>query len=318
MGKKYSSNDFAYDILKSAKKPLLYQEIWENGKNTDYFKKVGYSGKTPWATIGARLFVDIRDNPNSRFIKVGKNPARFFLKERLDELTDEMLANVSIDESEKDSKNQKYNERDLHPLLSYFAYTNSNFNRGKAIYTKTIYHEKSNKSGLNEWIHPDIVGFYIPIDDWNNKLLEFNGVSESNSIIMYSFELKKSIDRNNYRAYFFQAVSNSSWANEGYLVTTKIKQDDDLFAELERLSNAFGIGLILLDLNDIDSSKVLLNAKHKNALDWELMNKLCEQNPDFESFIDNITKDYKIQRINQNLYDSIIIEPEDYISKIQR
>ena len=79
----------------------------------------------------------------------------------------------------------------MHPLLTYFAYTNNDFNKGKAIYTKTIYHEKSKKNGLNEWIHPDIVGFYIPIDEWNNTLIEFNKVSASNSIKLYSFELKK-------------------------------------------------------------------------------------------------------------------------------
>ena len=58
--------------------------------------------------------------------------------------------------------------------MAYFAYTNIDFNKGKAIYTKTIFHEKSKKSGLNEWIHPDMIGFYIPIEDWNQSLLEFN------------------------------------------------------------------------------------------------------------------------------------------------
>ena len=125
-------------------------------------------------------------------------------------------------------------------------------------------------------------------------------------------EIKKKIDKSNYRASFFQAVSNSSWANEGYLVTVDLKQDDDLYSELERLTSAFGIGLILLD---IDSSKIVFAKKSKTLLDWELMNKLCEQNPDFDQFIGDITKDFKVKTIHQSQYEKIIDYPTSYIGK---
>ena len=59
-------------------------------------------------------------------------------------------------------------------LLSYFAYANVTFNRGKQIYTKTIHHERSKKKQPSEWVYPDMVGFYIPLDDWDDKLIEFN------------------------------------------------------------------------------------------------------------------------------------------------
>jgi len=163
-----------------------------------------------------------------------------------------------------------------------------------------------------------MVGFYIPIEDWNEKLLEFNNLSDSNSIKLFSFELKRRIDRSNYREYFFQTVSNSSWANEGYLVAAEIKDDDELNSELERLSTSFGIGIIHIDMDDIDSSNVVFPAKTKSILDWELMNKLCEQNSDFETFVDDITKDYKVKTIHKNQYDSIIDEPAEYIKKIRK
>jgi len=312
---KYTVLDFAKDILQDSKKPLLYQEIWDIGKNTQYVIKLGLTGKTPWQSLGARLFIDVRDNPDSLFIKVGKNPARFFLKSKKDELSPNILNELQKEEIKVIKKND-FMERDLHPLMAYFAYTNIDFNKGKAIYTKTIFHEKSKKSGLNEWIHPDMIGFYIPIEDWNQSLLEFNNISESNSIKLYSFEIKRKIDKSNYRAYFFQTVSNSSWANEGYLVAADIKKDDDLYAELERLSTSFDIGVILLDLEDIDSSKVLFSAKEKVALDWELMNKLCEQNKDFESFVDDVTKDYKVKTIHSHQYDNILSDPAHYIGKL--
>ena len=38
--------------------------------------KIKSTGKTPWQTLGARLFVDVRDTHKSRFIKVGKRPAQ--------------------------------------------------------------------------------------------------------------------------------------------------------------------------------------------------------------------------------------------------
>ena len=61
----------------------------------------------------------------------------------------------------------------------------------------------------------------------------------------------------NYREFFFQAVSNSSWANEGYLVAAEIIQDDELLSELECLSIAFGIGIIQLDITDIDALNIV-------------------------------------------------------------
>lgn len=217
----------------------------------------------------------------------------------------------------KKSNGFEFHERKLHPLLAYFAYTNTSFNRGKQVYTKTIFHEKSKHNSLNEWVHPDMVGFYSPIDDWNDKLLEFNKTTNKTAIRLYSFELKKQIDRSNYRENFFQAVSNSSWANEGYLVTCAVQQDDDLLSELERLSASFGIGVIVLDLDDIDSSSVLFPSRPKDYLDWETMNKLCEQNPDFETFIDDVQRDYAGKKIHPSEYESIIDDPEGYIAKMR-
>jgi len=314
--KKYTVLDFAYDVLLKAKTPLLYQEIWNTGKTQAFAKKLNLKGKTPWATLGARLFVDVRDNAISRFQKVGKNPARFFLKNRIKEIKDLKATIGKLDNPDTTTAKPSYTERQLHPILTYYAYTNTEFNKGKAIFTKTIMHEKTKKAGYNEWVHPDLVGFYIPIDDWNERLLEFNNFSESNSIKMFSFELKRRIDKSNYREYYFQEVSNSSWANEGYLVAAEIKEDDDLHSELERLSGSFGIGVIQLDLEDIDASRVVFPARQRQNLDWELMNKLCEQNHDFESFIDDIIKDFKVKTIHKNQYDRVPDDPNEYIRTI--
>lgn len=148
----YSFLDLAYDVLKAAVNPLTYQEIWQVGKEKGLTDKIKTSGKTPWQSLGAQLYVEVRDNDDSRFMKVGKRPARFFLKERAPELPPDAVAKIEKEEAKQKDKRTEYRERDLHPLLTYFAYANPTFNRGRSIFTKTIFHERSQRSGYNEWI----------------------------------------------------------------------------------------------------------------------------------------------------------------------
>jgi len=311
----YSFLDLARDVLKQATQPLTYQEVWEAGRASGLTAKIKTSGKTPWQSVGAQLYVEVRDNPDSKFIKVGKRPARFFLKEREGTLPDDVVTKIEREEQKKTEKATKYDERDLHPLLAYFAYANPSFNRGKSIFTKTIFHEKSRKKGYSEWVHPDMVGFYLPLDDWSPDVIEFNRLSDNNSLRLFSFEIKKSLNKGNYREAYFQAVSNSSWAHEGYLVAAEILQDDEFLAEMERLATSFGIGIIHVDLHDIDSSSVLYPARMRDGLDWETINKLCEQNTDFEKFIQDVKIDFESKRIHRAEYDVIPKDPRKHISE---
>jgi uncharacterized protein len=307
--------DLAYEVLKAAPHPLTYQEIWETAKATGAATKVKTSGKTPWQSLGAYLYVDVRDNDDSRFLKVGRRPARFFLKERKAEVSTEAEAieKIEREEAKKPTPGSRFKERDLHPLLAYFAYANPGFNRGRSIYTRTIFNENSLTKGYNEWIHPDMVGFYLPLEDWRPEVIEFNRLSDNNSIRLFSFELKRSLNKSNYREAYFQAVSNSSWAHEGYLVAAEILQDDDFLSELERLAASFGIGIVKLDLQDIDSSPVLYPARIKPALDWETINKLCEQNPHFAKFIQDVKIDFESRRIHRAEYDEVPKDVAKYI-----
>jgi len=309
----YSFLDLAYDVLKAATQPLTYQEVWQAGKEKGLTDKIKTSGKTPWQSLGAQLYVEVRDNEESRFMKVGKRPARFFLKDRATELPADAVAKIEKEEAKKKEKKTEYHERDLHPLLTYFAYANPTFNRGRSIFTKTIFHEKSQRSGYNEWIHPDIVGFYLPLDDWRPDVIEFNRLSDNNSLRLFSFEMKKSLTKANYREAYFQAVSNSSWAHEGYLVAVEILQDDEFLAELERLASSFGIGIIHLDPADIDSSSILYPARGRDILDWETINKLCEQNTDFEKFLQDVKIDFESKRIHRSEFDEVVKDIRKYV-----
>lgn len=238
---------------------------------------------------------------------------RFFLKERKGELPVDAADKLEKEEGKKPEKKSEFHERDLHPLLAYFAYANPSFNRGRSIFTKTILHERSAKSGYNEWVHPDMVGFYLPLEDWRPDVIEFNRLSDNNSLKLFSFEIKKSLTKGNYRESYFQAVSNSSWAHEGYLVAAKVLQDDEFLAELERLASSFGIGIIHMDPTDIDGSRILYPARFRESLDWETINKLCEQNSDFEKFLQDVKIDFESKRVHRSEYDDIVKDIVKYI-----
>jgi uncharacterized protein len=311
----YSFLDLAFDTLKVAEKPLTYQEVWQAGEDMGLASKTGAAGKTPWQSLGAKLYVDVRDNPSSMFFKIGKRPARFFLKERRNEISEDIVTAIEHTE-EKQAKNAPtYKERDLHPVLTYFASADPKFNRGREVVTKTIYHEKARAAGYSEWTYPDIVGFSIPLEDWHSDVIAFNELSERNALKLFSFELKRQLTKGTYREAYFQAVSNSSWAHEGYLVAAEIAEDDDLLAELERLASSFGIGIIQLKLSDMSESRVLYPAAKRN-LDWETINKLCEENEDFQTFLRSVKIDVNAHKVHRAEYDLVIKDIDAYVQKL--
>lgn len=179
-------------------------------------------------------------------------------------------------------KNSVYHERELHKIFCSYL------RNSQSIYAKTIFHEKSTtKDKEQKWVHPDVIG--VSFKDFANKstLALLQAIDIKSSIFLYSFELKREIKNDyNLKEYYFQALSNSSWANFGYLVAYDI--DESLFDEMERLNNAFGIGIIRLQAKD-DSTQILFPAK-EHDLDFTTINKLCSINPDFNDFISKVTK----------------------------
>ncbi|MCL2457044.1 MAG: HrgA protein, partial [Defluviitaleaceae bacterium] len=103
----------------------------------------------------------------------------------------------------------------------------------------------------------------------------------------------------NIRQCYFQALSNSSWANEGYLVVLKLEKDPELINEISRLNNAFGIGLILLDPENIEQSETVFTARLKDVLDWETLNRLVEDSPDFSEFVADISTEKRNPRYDE-------------------
>lgn len=83
--------------------------------------------------------------------------------------------------------------------------------------------------------------------------------------------------------------------------------DDEILEELIRLNASFGIGVIRLESNTIDSNIIL--PSHKRELDIATLNMLVEKNPNFKEFIQTINEDLEIgkrHRISKNRYDTIL------------
>lgn len=298
--------DLIDKTLEKVGTPLSAKEIWDKANELKITEDFSTTGKTPWATIAAYCYTDINTNGDSSMIvQTSDRPAQFYLR-RLSKNIDivgltEKKEEQKIKEEKKIEK--KFHERDLHSLLVAFANTHTHF---KA-YLKTIFHENSKKGvkGLNEWLHPDLVGVYFPFKDFGKETLEIQQHLSISSIKLYSFEVKINLTFNNLREYYFQTVSNSSWANEGYLVTLKIDEDATLKDEIRRLNNAFGIGVIKLNPESIFESEILFPSRYNQEIDWDTVNRLAVENSDFSSFLSELTEDITLKKVKSK-YDQIL------------
>ncbi len=299
--------ELAIEVLSIVKRPLSEREIWNEANKMNISDNVKSKGKTPWKTLGARIYTDIKDNPNTRFIQVSKRPAKFYLRD-FEALESNELNNENVLYIESDiQENKNFNERDLHPLLVRFLYSNQHFK----CYTRTIYHENSSKrqKGYNEWLHPDLVGIYFPFDDYSLETRKLQEAFKISSFKLFSFEMKIKLNFTNLREYYFQAVSNSSWAHEGYLVALDIEEDGLLYDELRRLNNAFGIGVIKLNPMEIEQSEILFPSKERDIIDMDTVDRLAGENKDFRCFMNDIIEDIKVGKV-KSTYDKVYADDE--------
>lgn len=275
-------------VLEEQKSALTYMEVHDKINEHNYID--WSNAKTPSDTVGAQLGHFIRQN-DTRVKRVkGKKGFEYYLSKFENELN---LSEIIEKETEtkKVTKSKVYQERDLHRLLSSYL-------KSQDTYSKTIFHEKSanSKDDHQKWIHPDMIGinFLNLKNKSSNSLMKV--INKSDAFNLISYEIKKEI-KSDYelKKCFFQAVSNSSWANYGYLVAFDISKN--LMDEMERLSQSFGIGIIELSANPYES-KILFSADFKE-LDFKTIDKLCEINKDFEKFI--------------NQTETMLIAPDKYL-----
>ena len=186
-----------------------------------------------------------------------------------------------------------FTEHELYPVLIDYLKTELK------LYCQRIDEKRSRNSrgsGGNQWLHPDIVAMQ-PVDkEWNELIRSCVKQGAGQSVRLWSFEVKKELTGSNARKSFFQAVSNSSWANEGYLVATSIS-DSSVEQELRMLSALHGIGVILLNPENPSESEMMLPAKSRAEVDWQSVNRILVENADFKDYIELVSTYYQTGRV---------------------
>ncbi|GAA9353176.1 COG2958 family protein [Helicobacter pylori] len=283
------------------------KELFEKGEITNMFD---YGGETPHQSVSAYIYTALSKGEELPFFKAREKPTLIALKGAAKELV--LNAEKPSVPSAKIAHNKIMHERDLHPFLTYMAFHNENLK----CYTKTIFHEGSLKSpkGMDRWLYPDMVGVrFLHAELSNENLIAFSKKFDTLPVKLVSFELKREISVHNCRECYFQAISNSSWANEGYLVGRHIDtHNPKLMDLLKRLHASFGIGVIDLR-TDEDKSAILLNAKYKEKIDYTVALELSEKNPKFSGFLKSVVDyDPKTPEHFKNEFDTIKKKEELY------
>ncbi len=266
------------DLNKLANSIEICTHILENS----YYE---FTGKTPAATISAQLGDFIRnEDTRVKRIKQPNGTYYYYLTKNEQNIGIDILSGdteVTPTKPTKVNKLETYEERDLHKLLSSYL-------KNTDTYSKTIFHEQSNGKDSNQiWTHPDMVGIkFLNLQTKASQNL-LKSINRVDTFKLSSYELKKEINSDSeLKKAFFQAVSNSSWANYGYLVAFEFR--DSLNEEMARLNQSFGIGIIKLNANPYQS-KVLYPSVFRE-LDFKTIDKLCKINKDFERFIEQTEK----------------------------
>lgn len=185
------------------------------------------------------------------------------------------------------AKPSKLSEHALYPLLAAYLLSDE-----PCVHAMRIDEKRSSNSagsGGNEWLHPDLVGLENLTADWTRELRECVSVLGERRARLWSFEVKLLLNRSNARKSFFQAVSNSSWAHFGYLVAATVEGDGTL-KELRMLAAAHGIGLLQLDVENPTESQILIPARERAEIDWDMCNRLTAENPDFAEYLGRVRR----------------------------
>ncbi len=286
--------------LEDLQKPSTHKEVYEHITSQKYYNFE--KAQTPAATVSSDLGNFIRKNDQRiKRIKGNGNYYLYYLAKFEENLEIDKMDLEITESQQKVNRRKAYKERDLHKLLSSYL-------KNKNIYTKTILHEesKNSKDDHQKWIHPDMIGIdFLNLSSEVNKAF-MRTVNKNDIFKLSSYEIKKEINTDyELKKCYFQAVSNSSWANYGYLVAFEI--NDNLKNEMQRLNESFGIGIIELKANPYES-KILFQSKYKE-LDFKTIDKLCRVNKTYENFVELIERmltidDRNYRSIEKELNDS--------------
>lgn len=189
----------------------------------------------------------------------------------------------------RDKRATVESEHDLYPKLRTFLLVEHDVH---AMRINEKHSSNNNGPRGNHWLYPDLVGLENLSGSWSSDVKDCVKNYADKLTKIWSFEVKKRINRTNVRESYFQAVSNSSWANMGYLVAAEVEGSDTL-KEMRLLYAIHGIGLIVLDSENPSESEILIPARERPAVDWNSANRLASENKDFLNFLKQVRRFYQ-------------------------
>lgn len=272
--KKFTARDLAAEFLKRYPAELLEKK---NNPRYDTEEKLlaqlaaEIGGERTEAAKKRCANVVTQDKPRPRLYYWDANPEQSAAEESV------------LEEVELPTPAQTHSEHELYPLLIEFLH------KELKLYCQRIDEKTSRNShgsGGNHWLHPDVVALE-PLDQhWDPVVKDCVRHDNDSAIRLWSFEVKKQLTRSNVRQYFFQAVSNSTWASFGYLVATGL--NNDVESELQMLASLHGIGVLILNADSLYDSQILIPARERTAIDWQSVNRIVSENTDFHRFIEQV------------------------------
>lgn len=154
----------------------------------------------------------------------------------------------------------------------------------------------------NLWLHPDIVGMMTPGLHWEELVKQCSSAMPVRKAKLISVEVKLALTAGTVRESFFQAASNSLWANRAYLAATEVRGQDTL-EELTVLCSLHGVGYIAIDPENPSESRILIPAREREEVDWASTNRIAKENADFQAYLKQVLNYLHTGQVVQQLWD---------------
>jgi hypothetical protein len=180
-------------------------------------------------------------------------------------------------------------ERDLYPMLMEFI--SSEVGAAASRINESTASNRRGPGG-NKWLYPDIVAIEALTSGMNKEVVGALQHSGERRARVWSFEVKRLLNRSNVREAYFQAVSNSSWASFGYLAAAEIEGAETV-REIQMLYSVHGIGLIEIDMDSPTESVLRIPARERLSIEWSMCSRLADENRDFSSFMRRLRQFYQ-------------------------
>lgn len=278
---------------------------------TELLEKVRSKGVTSFKDSSIRqYFSDLSGDPTTPIAKVDQGYGYYLREDESGE----------IEERKESEEVGGRSQQDEEKFRAVFMRNEEMNNR----YPVKIDHVrgKKRKSGVNKWKFPDAVVLAWEVGEAgesgykiNEDLLEVKRSIGDPPFQISSVELKVNFSYSTFREYFFQCVSNSKWANHAQLVVASEVADETLAEELRRLGSSYNVSVISYGLDedylkslppadkirnmsdqDFDSVaeeievKKLVSNEGPEPIDWQHIDDMRTQSPEFDSIFEWISK----------------------------